>query len=94
VKTLLHQVLEEIKRNKGSLNMNELGDRLGVERSALEGMVAFWVRKGRLKDDEKEMSELLEVCGGCGSGGSCPGPASCAFTIKPPRTFTLNLRED
>jgi UDP-N-acetylglucosamine pyrophosphorylase len=46
--TMLEQVLQELELAKSAVNLNDLGRKLGVERSALEGMIAYLVRKGKL----------------------------------------------
>ncbi len=50
---MLKQVLAELESAGSALNLNDLSRRLGIERSALEGMVAYLVQKGKLQDDEK-----------------------------------------
>ena len=93
---MLHQVLQEIEAAQGSINLNELRQKLFIERSALEGMIEYWVRKGRIKDDEREQEQIFAACqpGNCSSGGGCPGPQSCPFIMKMPRTYSLILVDD
>ena len=50
---MLHHVLHEFQSAPGALNLNDLARKLNVERSALEGMIQFWVRKGKI-DPERE----------------------------------------
>ncbi len=88
---MLRQVLREIEAAQGSINLNDLSHKLGIERSALEGMIQFWVRKGRLKDDERENKQIFAECGDGSCGVSCPGPQGCPFITKLPRTFTVTL---
>jgi hypothetical protein len=45
-------------------------------------MIAFWVRKGRLRD-----SALVGCGGGCNA--HCGGAAACAFQSHTPRTIEL-----
>lgn len=78
---MLYQVLEALQSADGPISLEELSYQLGIEQSALEGMIAFWVRKGRLQD-----SAATACGGGCGSGG-CAG---CAFEQSGPRTITLS----
>lgn len=78
---VLRRVLQELEMAQGPVDLSDLGRKLGVERSALEGMIAFWVRKGRLKDDY-----LMCLGGDCGE--SCSG-ASCPLLRKLPRSFSL-----
>jgi len=87
---MLQQVLQEIKQAQGPVNLNDLARKLGVERSALEGMIQFWVRKGRLTDDILEAETPHDVCESMCSN-SCPGPSKCAFVMSMPRTYSLRL---
>jgi hypothetical protein len=92
---MLREVFHELESAQGPVNLNELSRKLGLERSALEGMIQFWVRKGRLKDDELEQEQIFAGCdsGSC-RGGSCPGPQGCPFIMKMPRTFSITLQDD
>lgn len=86
---MLHRVLQEIEAAQGSINLTELSRKLAVERSALDGMIQYWVRKGRLKDDRQQEELTLTACTTGSCGGSCPGPQGCPFVMKLPKTYTL-----
>jgi hypothetical protein len=87
---MLKKVLDEVKNASGAVDLNGLAKKLGIERSALDGMVQFWVRKGRLTDDDlAEDNQPFDACGSC--AGSCPGPKSCPFVFTAPRTYSLTL---
>ena len=88
---MLHQVLQEIEAAQGSMNLNELSRKLAIERSALEGMIQYWVRKGRLIDDAHANAGAASGCSTGACGGSCSGPQGCPFIIKLPQTYTLAL---
>ena len=45
---LLEQIMEEVEGAKGPLTKKELARRVGVAESALDGMLEFLERKGRL----------------------------------------------
>lgn len=83
---MLQQVLEAFERAGGPVSLDELSRELGVEPGALEGMITFLVRKGRLREERA----------GCGGGGptcSCAShPGGCAFATPGPRTITLAPR--
>ncbi len=82
---MLQQVLREFEHAREPLNLRDLAHKLGVERSALEGMIDYWIRKGRLKDDSAQT-----VCSSCGSGSACGSePQGCPFVGKMPRTISL-----
>ena len=65
----LNQVLEAITSAHGPITVSELSRKLSIEPAALEGMIEFWVRKGRLQRD------IEDGDGGCACG---PGASSCA----------------
>jgi hypothetical protein len=91
---MLRQVLREIEQAQGTVNLNELAHRLDVEPSALEGMIAFWVRKGRLRDDDQAAVAALQTCASGSCATSCPGPQGCPLVVKLPRTFSLTPDDD
>lgn len=82
---MLQQVLEAFERASGPVSLDELSRELGIERGALEGMIDFWVRKGRLKASGG-------ACGTAGPGCSCSShPGGCSFDRAAPRTITVQL---
>jgi len=64
---MLSQIIDEFKRADGLLDLNELSRRLGVERSALEGMLQLLVRQGKLC----EIGSGTEACAHCIGRLSC-----------------------
>jgi hypothetical protein len=69
---MLSRILKELRNSGNVIDLDGLSKRLGVERSALDGMLVTLVRQGRLR----------EVCtagpsGGCHCGGSCRGCELC-----------------
>jgi hypothetical protein len=84
---MLRQVLQELESTTGPVDLNALSRKLGVERSALDGMVAFWVRKGRLQDDYA--TALADRCAGGDCAASCREADSCPLLTKLPRSFSL-----
>lgn len=85
---MLWQVLHEVEAASAPLDLNELSRRLNVERSALDGMIQFWVRKGRLVDDSAGAGRTTVACANHGCGG-CAGGQGCPFTMTMPRTISL-----
>jgi DNA-binding IclR family transcriptional regulator len=65
---MLSQIIKEFRDSGGAVNLNELSRRLGVERSALDGMLETLVRKGRLREACTTGSSGCYHC-----GGSCHG---------------------
>ena len=90
---MLIQVLREIKTSQGVLNLDSLSRKLGVERSALKGMIDYWVRKGRLRDDQ-EMAINPDICTPVGCAGSCTGPRNCSFRVKMPKTYSISWQNE
>jgi hypothetical protein len=82
---MLKVVLESIESADGPVHVAELSQRLGIERSALEGMIAYWVRKGRLVDDDD--TACAPSAGHCFT--SCTGAANCAFVAKMPKSYSV-----
>jgi hypothetical protein len=83
---VLNRVLEAVESSRGGTDLRSLSRELGVERSALEGMIEFWVRKGRLVDwrsdalADGEEPEEGAMCAECGP--SCYGVAECPFVVR------------
>lgn len=86
---MLQKVLREIEAAQGAISLNELAGKLGVERSALAGMIEFWIRKGRLRINTWDLEAVCGACSGAACGGSYPGPQGCPFVMNMPRTFSL-----
>lgn len=86
---MLNQVLQEIKFSQSSLNLSDLSYKLNIERSALEGMLQFWVRKGRLRDDDADLAAVTSTCSPPSCGGSCADMAVCPFVAKMPKTYSI-----
>ncbi len=82
---MLQQVLQEIEQAHGPLSLGDLAHKLGVDRGTLEGMLTFWVRKGRIvvSDGAAQTCTTGSGCGSCGSNTGCP------FAGTTPRTFAL-----
>jgi hypothetical protein len=83
--------LHAVETAQGPLDLNELSRRLDVDRGVLDGMIAFWVRKGRLVDDAATAGQAAVACAAHGCGRSCPSAPACPFTVKLPRTISLHL---
>lgn len=90
---MLWKILQEVEAAQGPLDLNELSRRLDIERSALDGMIQFWVRKGRLVDDAAVAGQATTVCASHACSRGCPGPQHCSFALKMPRTITLLDRD-
>lgn len=89
---MLTQVLRQIQASKGTLKLSELSGRLGVEESALVGMLDFWKRKGKLRLEGAIDDISAECAGTCST--TCPGPAACPLFVKLPKMYELTIRID
>jgi hypothetical protein len=79
----LSQVLTAFEDNREPLTMKQIAGRLGISIPRLEGMIQYWVRKGKLRETIN-----LSDCGTCGRG-----PGDCPFTVELPRTYELVTEE-
>ena len=64
---MLARIISEFKQARGPQDLNELSQRLGVERSALEGMLELLVRQGKLR----EVGPDTEACSHCAGRLGC-----------------------
>jgi len=83
---MLTQVLHEIENARGPITLRELSRKLEVNPQALEGMLQFWVRKGRIQNNDEmdSRSDDTDVC-----GSVCSSSTNCAFIAKMPKTYSL-----
>lgn len=79
---MLQQVLQEIAQAREPLSVADLARKLQIDPGALEGMINFWVRKGRIAAGSVEGC-ASGGCGNCGEAGTCP------FAGNAPRIFML-----
>ena len=63
----LSRILREFEDARGQVTLGEIARKLGIERSALEGMIQLLVRKGRLR----EVCGVGESCATCGVRLAC-----------------------
>ena len=85
---MLYQVLEEIEQAHGPLLIKDLSQKLNIDPGVLMGMIEFWVRKGRLRDDDAVAEEGM-ACAGGACGDHCSGLTECAFVAKMPKTYSI-----
>lgn len=72
----LREVLEIFEKG-GALSLAQIAQQCGIEQSALEGMILFWVRKGKLREI------TTSGCSGCSAHKGCP------VVVTLPRRFEL-----
>jgi hypothetical protein len=88
---MLQLILQEIELAGGTINLVDLSRKLDVDPGALEGMLEFWVRKGRLRNSNQG-GKFCSTSTAC--GGTCGGAQGCPFVIQMPRTFSLVTERD
>ena len=67
---MLGRILREMNNSPEPLTVSEISRRLGIDRSALEGMIETLVRLGKLE-------EVSVGDADCGCGGTCSGCFAC-----------------
>ncbi|MCC6972787.1 MAG: hypothetical protein IT322_02130 [Anaerolineae bacterium] len=72
----LREVLEIFEKGD-VLSLAQIAQQWGIEQSALEGMILFWVRKGKLREI------TTSGCSGCSAHKGCP------VVVTLPRRFEL-----
>lgn len=87
---MLREVLQAIETADGPVHLGALSQQLGIDRSALEGMIDYWVRKGRLQARQAEDSVCAPASGHC--GGGCTGAAACPFIARMPKSYIIELK--
>ena len=81
---MLNQVLREMESIQGTVRLEEIAARLNLEPAALEGMIAFWVSKGRLAPASVD-GDTVACTTAC--AGACPAAEQCPFVAKLPRMW-------
>ena len=76
------------------MTLTALSQKLDIEQSALEGMLAYWVNKGHLKQDHQtsETSDQGHTTSCCET--ACSETANCVFLPKVPKVYTYAAKND
>ena len=61
---LAYNVLEAVRNADSTINMDQLAADLNLERSALDGIIQFWIRKGKIVRVENSVC-TTDRCSGC-----------------------------
>ncbi len=84
---MLKAILHELQTSSGPMTVRQLSHKLGVQESALEGMLRFLERKGQLvRDQGQGGARTLRLCGGKTCVFHCPGPDQCPLLLSPATT--------
>jgi hypothetical protein len=87
---MLFELLRLIETAGGPVTMADLQRQLGVDRATVEGMIQFWVRKGRLHITERSEAVCATGCADASCAcGSCSGASGCPFIARLPKTIEL-----
>lgn len=88
---MLRELLRIVESAGGAISLTELSRRLGVDAAALDGMLDFWVRKGRLRLDTASGMACAATDGdkAVGMCGSCSGATGCPFMARLPRAYRV-----
>jgi hypothetical protein len=87
---MLREVLRLIETACGPITLAELSRQLGIDPGALEGMLEFWARKGRLVVDGGSAAACSGSCmAGASHCGGCSGAAGCPFMARLPRSYVM-----
>ena len=77
-KKMLTELLRLLEENEMEYDLKELGQKLGVQPSAVSGMLELLLHKGRVM----EMGADCGICDTCGIRGQCDIPALRAKRYK------------
>ncbi|MBN2499341.1 MAG: hypothetical protein JXB38_01160 [Anaerolineales bacterium] len=91
---MLNQIIQAIEAAEGSIDLHALSRQLDIEPGALQGMLDFLVRKGRIQTGDDLGGDCCTpqtTCSSCAK--ACPGPQNCHFVVKLPKTYMINLDE-
>ncbi len=85
--TTLRTVLDTFQHTREPLSLAQMARDLDIPVGMLEGMIEYWVRKGKIR-------EVVNTAG-CGSTGcgACSSAKSCHYMPNLPRSYEF-VRED
>ena len=87
---MLHAILHELQIATEPLTLRQLSLRLGVQESALEGMLQFWEAKGRLRLEKGWGGETqVGLCASRMCFRKCSGPDACPLVMKASSRYRL-----
>jgi hypothetical protein len=79
---MLAKISNEINNCSGSITLKEISAKLGIEQSALIGMINFLIQKGKLKKGILITDYSYENCSSqtCGASALCAGEKNCSLS--------------
>ena len=88
---MIRNLINMIETSSGPLNTKTLSKNLGIEESALTGMIEYLARKEKLQDDDK-LAHITPVNNSSGICTNCQGPTHCPMMVKVPKTYSLRKK--
>jgi len=82
---MLTKILDYIRTASDSFSVRQLSQKLGVEPSALQGMLEQLVRMGKLEIKEEEIDAEAD----CKTCVGCKGTAECPFIFHLPIQYQI-----
>ncbi len=76
--TMLRDVLRVFETARGPLSINDMARDLDITPGMLDGMIEYWVRKGKIR-----------ACSGESACASCGSAKGCAYSPSMPRSYEL-----
>ncbi|MEN8114038.1 MAG: FeoC-like transcriptional regulator [Actinomycetota bacterium] len=86
---ILDRLVDELRSSEGPIMNGELARRLGIDESALDGMINVLTTKGVLSVSSETVGGEGAACSGTACGTSCVGLEKCPFVANVPATHTL-----
>ena len=87
--TVLDQLVDELRTERGPIRSSELARRIGVSESALDGMIGVLTAKGMLSASSGVTDGEAIACSGVACGATCVGLDACPFIANVPNSYTL-----
>ena len=87
--TVLDQLVDELRTERGPVRSSDLARRIGVSEPALEGMISVLTAKGVLSASADAIEGGAVACSGVACGATCIGLDACPFIANVPDTYTL-----
>lgn len=86
---MINQILQEIKNSNEPFSITAFSEKLDIDQAALEGILTYCVKKGRLLVNGLDNNTQSAICASGGCGSSCPGIDNCSFVAKIPKVYTV-----
>ena len=85
--TTLRAVLNTFQHTREPLSLAQMARDLDIPMGMLEGMIEYWIRKGKIREVGSAAACGSTIC------GSCSSAKSCGYAPNLPRSYEF-VRED